>query len=203
MNMHRGRRDRCVVMFRSSSPQLDVCSAPLSAAMASYARGEQQAFAVIHSTLEPRLRRILRRRGCSDTVADDILQQTFLKLHTSRAHYRSDRALMPWASTIALRLAIDGWRKAEQALPEPEHCQASSRHDPEEQLLASELSRALRESLARLPHAQREAFELVKLQGWSLEQVAEHTGSTTLAVKLRVHRALESLRRTVANDNAR
>jgi RNA polymerase sigma-70 factor (ECF subfamily) len=196
--------------YRTGHAELDApnsgvsaSSTQLSSAMARYIGGEQRAFVVIHSTLEPRLRRILRRRGCSEALVDDILQQTFLKLHTSRAQYRSDRELMPWASTIALRLAIDCWRKAEQQLPEPEHCQGVSRHNPEEQLFASELSLALRDALARLPRAQREAFELVKLQGWSLEKVAERTGSTALAIKLRVHRALESLRRTVANDNAR
>jgi RNA polymerase sigma-70 factor (ECF subfamily) len=170
----------------------------LSAAMERYAGGDPRAFALIHDELSPRLRRILSRRGCNDVLADDLIQQTFLRLHVAREQFRPDSELTPWAASIATRLAIDSWRKLARETLDPTSFAASIRLDPEEQLIAAELERALRTAVAKLPNGQREAFELVKLHGWSLARAAEHSGTSVVAIKLRVHRAVEALRAIVA-----
>ena len=53
---------------------------------------------------------------------------------------------------------------------------------------------ALREAICVLPEGQREAIELIKLQGLSLKEAAAATGSTVGALKVATHRALAALR---------
>ena len=53
---------------------------------------------------------------------------------------------------------------------------------------------ALRQAIGVLPQGQREAIELIKLQGLSLKEAAAATGSTVGALKVATHRALAALR---------
>ena len=53
---------------------------------------------------------------------------------------------------------------------------------------------ALRQAMDALPRGQREAIELIKLQGLSLKEAAAATGSTVGALKVATHRALAALR---------
>jgi RNA polymerase sigma-70 factor (ECF subfamily) len=61
-------------------------------------------------------------------------------------------------------------------------------------VVASELSARIRTELAKLPAAQREAFELIKEDELSLAEAAAVLGTTVTAVKLRSHRAYVALR---------
>ena len=58
-------------------------------------------------------------------------------------------------------------------------------------------TKALRTQLAALPESQREALILLKVQGLSTAEAAAVTGSTRGAIKLRAHRAYESLRKAL------
>ena len=91
---------------------------------------------------------------------------------------------------------IDGARKSGRELPadaapaEP----ADEAALPDESYELRETAAGLRAKLLALPPQQREAFELVKGEGLSLAQAAQVLGVTVTAVKLRLHRAYETLR---------
>ena len=59
------------------------------------------------------------------------------------------------------------------------------------------LTQRLEVELGRLPEASRVAFELIQLDGLSIAEAAEVLGTTAAAVKMRAHRAYESLRQTL------
>ncbi|HKP64029.1 MAG TPA: RNA polymerase sigma factor [Polyangiales bacterium] len=172
----------------------------LSDAMDRYADGDTSAFDVLYDELAPRLRAMLRRKRCNPALAEDLIQQTFLRMHCARAHYRRGQEVVPWAFAIARRLSIDAWRHAElerrQQRPE-----ASLAPGPEELLIAGETARALADGLERLAPQHREAFSLVKLDGLSLEQTAQVLGTTVTAIKLRLHRAYQALRGAIEGAN--
>jgi RNA polymerase sigma-70 factor, ECF subfamily len=165
----------------------------LSAAMDRYADGDTSAFPVLYDELAPRLRAMLRRKGCDSALTEDLIQQTFLRLHCARAHYRRGQEVVPWAFAIARRLLIDTWRhRSVEQRRVPDETPASA--GPEEQLIADETARVLADGIERLASRNREAFSLVKFDGLSIEQTAQVLGTTATAIKLRIHRAYQALR---------
>jgi RNA polymerase sigma-70 factor (ECF subfamily) len=65
---------------------------------------------------------------------------------------------------------------------------------PEQLVEARRVAQRFADALARLPASQRTAFELLKQDGLTLADAAAVLGVTVTAVKLRAHRAYESLR---------
>ncbi len=128
------------------------------------------------------------------------MQQTFLHIHDARGTYIPSADVMPWAFAIARRLLIDSIRHGRHELPCADEAEAenelpaSSIFDAGQVLQAKELAGLMEKELARLPEAQRVAFDLVKEHGMSIAKAAEMLGTTVPTVKLRTHRAYQALR---------
>lgn len=170
-----------------------------------YVQGENDAFLVVYDLLVPRLQALLLSHGCSRALADDLLQQTFLRIHRGRDRYASGQDVTPWVLAIARRLIVDSWRRSRREIPEhPALHSTADLADPERNAIVAETARRLRQRIVCLPAAQRRAFELVKIDGLTLAQAATILGTTIAAVKLRLHRAHVSLRcdDAISNDNA-
>jgi RNA polymerase sigma-70 factor (ECF subfamily) len=166
----------------------------LRAAMDRYATGDFSAFELLYDDLAPRLRAMLRRRRCDPALIEDIIQQTFLRMHCARAHYRRGQEVSPWAYAIARHLLIDAWRLQQREARRIERTGRASLPGPEDELIAGETARQLERGFDALPPLHREAFSLVKRDGLSLEQTAQMLGTSVNAIKLRVHRAYRALR---------
>jgi RNA polymerase sigma-70 factor, ECF subfamily len=166
----------------------------LNAAMDRYATGDSAAFEVLYDGLAPRLRAMLHRRRCSDALTEDIIQQTFLRMHVARGHYCPGQDVVPWAFAIARRLMIDAWRRNQRERERPESNIVASFPGPEEEAIADETAQRIARTIDELPPLHREAFDLVKLDGLSIEQTAQVLGASVNAIKLRIHRAYQSLR---------
>jgi RNA polymerase sigma-70 factor (ECF subfamily) len=178
---------RAETIHRTEEPEL-------RDAMDRYATGDFSAFEVLYDRLAPRLRAMLRRRRCNAALTEDIIQQTFLRIHCARAHYRRDHEVVPWAYAIARRLLIDAWRREQREEGRSERVGEAAIPGPEDELIAGETARRLERGLDALPPLHREAFSLVKFDGLSLEQTAQVLGTSVTAIKLRIHRAYQSLR---------
>jgi RNA polymerase sigma-70 factor (ECF subfamily) len=168
----------------------------INAAMDRYANGDAAAFEDLYDALAPRLLAFLRR-GTGDTaLAEELLQQTFLQIHLARERYVTGYDAVPWAFAIARRLRIDAFRRTrrEVAADVEDERESPPESSPHEALAARQTAERLQQSLRELPDNQREAFELVKTQGLSHAQAAAVLGTTVTAIKLRVHRACETLR---------
>jgi len=167
--------------------------------MGAYADGDEKAFEALHAILAPRLLGFFRRGGLNHERASELVQLTFLRLHTARGRYRRGEPVRPWVFVIASNLLTDERRRrgralvfnfedgAEERLPAPEP-------DPG---LPAELSEALQRALDALPMQQREVILLHKYEGLPLKQVADITGCTLAAVKVRAFRGYEALRRAM------
>ncbi|WP_394848328.1 RNA polymerase sigma factor [Pendulispora brunnea] len=174
----------------------------LDRAMDRYAQGEDAAFAVVYDELSPRLYGYLLRQTRSRERAEDLVQQTFLRIHRARGHFMAGSAVTPWAFAIARRLLIDSVRRGRREVigvdDDEEKSEAGSADgssaSPEAWAEANQVAQALGRELERLPENQRVAFELVKQEGLSLREAAAVLGTTVAAVKLRAHRAYAALR---------
>jgi len=186
--------DSARLQSRASGPP-DPTARALSAAMDRYADGDDAAFAEIYDLLAPRLYGFLLRQTRDSSRAEDILQQSFLQIHSARGRFIRNAEVLPWAFAIARRLVIDGLRRRRQEVSLPgdsadedgQELGIDARAD--EVLQAKQLGSRLEGGLARLPENQRAAFELVKFEGLSYREAADVLGATVAAVKVRVHRA--------------
>jgi RNA polymerase sigma-70 factor, ECF subfamily len=169
------------------------------AAMDRYARGDDAAFSELYELLAPRLYSFLARRMPDRTQVEDLVQQTFLHMHRARRHFCAGAAVLPWAVVIARRLLIDRVRqtKREPVMKDDElqTPEAVAPDTPPDQVLAlRRLTQRVDVELNRLPEASRVAFELIQLDGLSIAEAAEVLGTTSAAVKMRAHRAYQTLR---------
>jgi RNA polymerase sigma-70 factor (ECF subfamily) len=166
-------------------------------AMNRYADGDDQAFDEVYDFLAPRLYAFLLRQTREGAAAEDLLQQTMLKLHVTRGDFLEAADVLPWAFAIARRLFIDGYRrrKREAAHREAESVDETATVGGADELLdAKRAVLELDRQLALLPEGQRIVFELMKRDGLTLREVAQVLGTTTNAVKLRANRAHAALR---------
>jgi RNA polymerase sigma-70 factor (ECF subfamily) len=178
----------------------------LASAMARYVAGETAAFRELYRALAPRLFGYLVGLIGDRAAAEDVLQQTFIRLHEARAHYVAGADPAPWIFTIAHRLALDELRRRRRArvrlavgderLPEPRAELDGSGEGVAE--VPDERIAVTLDLLGQLPENQRIAIMLTKVEGRSLAEAAEITGSTVSAIKLRAHRAYVTLRKLLA-----
>jgi RNA polymerase sigma-70 factor (ECF subfamily) len=166
-------------------------------AMERYAAGDDGAFATVYDALAPRLYGFLLRQTRQSARAEDLVQQTMLRIHKARASFIPGAEVTPWAFAIARRLLVDSVRRGKREVLSDDG-QAdpgrSTSAGPDQMAEARELATRVDQVLAKLPQSQRVAFELIKTEGLSVAEAAQVLGTTVAAVKLRAHRAYEALR---------
>jgi len=165
----------------------------LEVLMTRYQQGDYAAATALIHRLSPQLHRFFLVQFAGRGDADDLLQETWMRLHQVRHTYRAGEPLLPWLYAIARHIRVDHYRKArrtvarEQPLEDLPEGTAVSRP-------ASAGAQDLASLLAPLPESQREVIEMLKVAGMSLEEVARATSSTVGSVKQKAHRAYERLR---------
>lgn len=173
--------------------------------MAQYCDGDAGSFRALYALLAPRLLGYLARMTRDRAAADDLLQQTFFKVHRARAAYVRGADPVPWIYAIAHRTFLDearGRRRARVAVTDdgapPEvpaditGATAGTQDDADERRARTQATLA---ALQTLPPPQREAVILTKLDGKSITEAAEIAGTTPGAMKVRVHRGYLALRK--------
>jgi RNA polymerase sigma-70 factor (ECF subfamily) len=171
--------------------------------MARYQDGDATAFRELYAQVAPRLLGYLMKMARSRAVAEDLVQQTFLKVHRARGAYVRGADPLPWIYSIAHRTFIDEARKTKRAgvrvaddeVPEVAAGIDGVTADRRDDHVDPELAAAALAALAELPEAQREAVVLTKLDGKSVAEAAEIAGTSVGAMKVRAHRGYEALRK--------
>ncbi len=188
----------------TSAPTAPAGSRSLEQLMELFLDGDRRAFDEIFRRVAPRVVGMLRAMSGDARLAEDLAQTTFLKVHRARDSYQRGAPLEPWVFAIARRTFIDHKRRQVRSpvrlsddgtIPElpPEPADGPEGFER----LSDEQANALRTRLQSLPEQQREALVLLKVQGLSTAEAAAVTGSTVGAIKLRAHRAYESLRKAM------
>lgn len=140
-----------------------------------------------------KLRAFLRRRVRDQATADDLTQDTLLKVFRSRATLRDGQRLEAWLYQIARTTLIDFYRRnrASEELPA-----ALAAEGPEEaNELRDAVAAATKRWLEDLPETYREPVRLAELEGLPLAKIALRLGLSLTAVKSRVRRGRALLKR--------
>ena len=140
------------------------------------------------------LYRFAYRMTGSHDVAEDIVQDTFAALWKDGGGYDSRRgALRAYLLGIARNLVLKRWR----GLYPHESIEEDRFVSEPIDLARLEMSEAIAEAVQSLPPLQREALILAEYEEMPLFEIAMATGSELAAVKSRLHRARENLRRAL------
>ncbi len=165
-------------------------------------RGDPDAFAAMISRYQHRLYRYLLRLVRQPAAADDLFQQTWLRVMERIGRYDARRNFESWLFSVAHNLAVDAWRGPQPASLDEENELGSSPVDrlpaqaPDalDRLLDFERGAVLAECLEDLPLIHREVLTLRFEEDMRLEEIAEVVGIPLSTVKSRLRRALEGLR---------
>jgi RNA polymerase sigma-70 factor (ECF subfamily) len=144
--------------------------------------------------LEARLRPfVLRRVPAAD--ADDVLQDTFIRVHRGLPALSIDERFGPWVYRVARSAIVDHQRRRSRhpLAPEARPEEALASAEPEDDL-ASDLEACVALFVARLPSPYREAITLTELQGLTQKEAAEMAGVSLSGMKSRVQRGRERIR---------
>jgi RNA polymerase sigma-70 factor, ECF subfamily len=164
--------------------------------MAEYQAGRAEAFDRLHDALALDLRAYLTRLSRDPTRADDLLQETFLQMHRSRAAHLPGQPVRPWVFAIAKRVFLM-YRRATTRRATNE--QRTVADNGEMSTAAAEADRLharqqIESALRHVPADGRRAFVLHHVFGFSFTEIGARLGITPGAAKIRSSRAARFMR---------
>jgi RNA polymerase sigma-70 factor (ECF subfamily) len=143
----------------------------------------------------------------SDAAAQDLVQDTFVKLWRSAERYdRSRGKLETWVLLMARSLAIDAIRRRVleartlEQIDRPR--EADEAPGPDEQAVTHDLTERAQRAMAALPPEQRAALELAYLGGKTSAEISDLEGIPVGTAKTRIRAALLRLRDQMSSDRA-
>jgi RNA polymerase sigma-70 factor (ECF subfamily) len=168
--------------------------------------GDPDAFDEVHGAFNARLFNFLFRLSNRREVAEDLLEETWLRLVTHAHRLQDDTRLGAWLFTVARRLHVSYCRSR---LLEESHAAdlislwpGGSRGPSQyEAMEASEAQRRVATALASLPAAYREALLLVVVEGLKPSEAAPICGVTGEAMRQRLSRARVRMARQLAETD--
>ncbi len=140
-----------------------------------------------------KLRAFIRRRVRDEATADDLTQETLLKVFRSRAALRDGQRLEAWLYRIARTTLVDFYRRQRPSEELPAELAGES--VDEIALLREAVLASMRRFLEELPAAYREPVRLAEMEGLPLAKIALRMNLSLTAVKARVRRGRAMLKR--------
>jgi RNA polymerase sigma factor (sigma-70 family) len=156
--------------------------------MAAAQTGDAAAYRRLLEALRVWLTRYYARRLPPATV-DDAVQEALIAIHAKRHTYDTARPFRPWLAAVARHKWIDRLRAMARTPTEPLPEEIAT----EDHGSAVTSAVVLDELLGLLKPAQADVIQLVKLEGYSIEEAARRTGQSESLVKVNIHRGLAKL----------
>ncbi len=180
-----------------------------------YSQGEMAAFEVVLARYKRPLFQFILRFVTDRTRAEDLLQETFLRMIEHVSSFEGSASLRTWTYRIARNLCIDEGRRMKHRRHPSLDAPASVQHaedgqnlhdklpdrgaNPERETGDHALSVRISAAIDELPTDQREVFVLRQVQNLSFKEIGDITGVSENTVKSRMRYALERLQRALAD----
>lgn len=144
-----------------------------------------------------RLFRYCWRMNQDSRLSEDLVQESFCRILRFRTSFQDGRGFQAWMYSIARNLQMDHWRKKRFEAdwdegfdpPAPQGAPLEARQELQ----------LLHEALSRLTPSKREILILARFEELPHEKIAEILGCEPGSARVRLHRALASLRETYTN----
>ena len=170
-------------------------------------RGDPEAFSQLMEPLEQMVWRVCWHYTGDREAASDCGQDAMVRIWRGLESYRGDCAFESWVYRIAANCCMDWLRKKKrdrsvsiEPMKEQGFDPADTSPGTEEQVVAADERRSLRESIALLPEDQREALVLTQLERVPYEEAARMLGVSEGTVKSRVNRAKTRLKEILSAE---
>ena len=172
--------------------------------MLAFCAGDDSAFEPLFDRWGRPLLRYLERMVADSAIAEELVQETFLRVYRARERYRPDAKFSTWLYRIATNLALNELRRPRRSRPHTssdtttELARAplklvsqlvSSEPAADEQLDVRRRTGRVEQALALLPERQRMALWLCAVEGMSYAEIALSLDTTQKSVKALIHRA--------------
>lgn len=185
-------------MREAKAKHLDLSDEEL---MSLYQKGDFDAFQTIYFRHSGRVLEYLKKKVSSD-AAQDLLQESFEKLHRNRDKYNSQHPFLPWIFTISRNTLWDYYKKSESKLAKTsvasenilESLSSPSVENPSPIDLAVELG--------SLPLTQKRAIELRYMNDWSFKQIATELETSEENIRQLISRGIKKLRISFKKGNS-
>jgi len=168
------------------------------------ASAENLTFEGVAKDLSSPPRRYLERLAGDPSTAEDLLQETLVKINRGLRGFEGRSSVKTWAFSIATRVAIDHFRRPASKAQIVDFDMAVDPEAPdseiEDQLVVDEMSTCVRGVIESLPGDYRTALVLHDLEGLTAAQVAQVAGCSLAAAKIRIHRARRRLKDALKNE---
>ena len=166
--------------------------------------GDSQAFEYLFRRYSDSIRRLFVLRTGNGDDADDLLQETFVKVYINIHRYSADYTFGQWIYTIALNTFIDFALKRQDDLPLDERNAIpveSSAPTPEERVISIQQRSQLDSYMERMTAGYRRLIELRFFDELSYEEISQRLSMPLGTVKTRIHRARACLCRLIAEGD--
>jgi RNA polymerase sigma-70 factor, ECF subfamily len=194
-----------------------------TAVVAALRRGDHAAFAAVFDAYSPALLHVAMTYVPSRAVAEEVVQETWMKVMRGLDRFECRSTLKHWIFKILRYTAINRGERERRTVPisslvhddvdgedildpdrflPPDHAQYPGHWAlaptpwalPEEGLLAGETRKVIADAIQRLPDSQREVIALRDVEGWQSEEVCEALGLSPGNQRVLLHRARTKVR---------
>lgn len=132
-----------------------------------------------------------------DSLSEEVVQDTFLRLWLNREKIDSSKPLAPYLFTIARRKVIDVYRQkvvSDKAREQAQLMTELSRNYTEDEVLQRDVEKLVMEVMQQLTNQQQAVFRLSRVNGLSYEEIAEELSISKSTVKQHLVGALKTMR---------
>ena len=183
------------------------------ALMIRFQQGDRAAFAALVKKHKSPLYNFALRQLRAKTTAEDVVQETFVRVVQNAADFKHEARFTTWLYTIARNLCIDQLRKGalrkhpsldarqsqDEGGPTLGEQTADSRANVERDATAGELRQRIAGAVETLPDDQREVFLMREVANLPFKEIADITGVPENTVKSRMRYALERLQAALSD----
>jgi len=167
--------------------------------------GDEKAYSIIFHEYNARLFHTVLKMVKSNTEAEEIIQETFLRLWLRRHTLPEIENPMGWLYTIASNLALDALRKQAKERERLKIMLSSRNSDlpePDIALYGKEVNELLQRAIKQLPPSRRKVFELSRNEGLSRRDIAETLHISESTVKNQLTSALHFIQDYIQKEGA-
>lgn len=162
---------------------------------------QQLSFEALARELSQSLLRYLQRCVGDRTVADDLLQETLIRIARGLSDFAGRASVKTWAFSIATRVVSDHFRAPDRRIQIVDVDEATDLADTDraidERVVVDEMNACVRQVIDSLPEDYRAALVLHDLEDLNAQQVAEICGCSLATAKIRIHRGRHRLRKAL------
>lgn len=167
------------------------------------AEGSEYAFQLIYDRHSNRVFKTATRFLKSQVLAQEVVQDVFLKLWLSRKTLKANQPIEAWLCTVAKNNIINRLKKVMnewKLMNELPYITASDSNTTENSVQDAEYSTILQAAINSLPEQQKKAYLLSRNENLTYKQIGENLELSTLTVKTHISRAILHIKQVLASQ---